>query len=145
MAPSGLRECVNGLFWLRECVKMGKKSRECVNWKNLREREKRLFDCVNCVNLPCFLREHVNFPFHPNLCKFPRFFNISPTFSKDFPENRVCVNAWIEKIFCVNAWILGPLGASIIQSFLARPQINADPLHPPYYASNEKITPIGPA
>ena len=30
-APSGLREYVNGLFWLRECVKIEKKLRECVN------------------------------------------------------------------------------------------------------------------
>ena len=81
---------------------MEKKLRECVDWKNLREREKRLFDCVNCVNLPCFLRKHVNLPFHPNWCKFPWFFNISPTFSEHFPENRVCVNFEKKLRECVN-------------------------------------------
>ena len=45
--PSGLRECVNGLFWLRECVKIEKKLRECVNRKALRERENPFFYCVN--------------------------------------------------------------------------------------------------
>ena len=55
--PSGLRECVNGLFYLRECVKIEKKLRECVNLKSLRERENPFFHCVNvcipqmfCVN-----------------------------------------------------------------------------------------------
>ena len=53
-APSGLRECVNGLFWLRGCVKMEKKLRECVNWKNLHERENPLLDCENAWICPIF-------------------------------------------------------------------------------------------
>ena len=96
-APSGLGECVNWLFWLRECVKMEKKLHECVNWKNLRERENQLLDCKNAWICPIFAW----------ICEFslsPRS-NISPIFPKifpDFPKNRVCVN--FQKNFreCVN-------------------------------------------
>ena len=85
-APSGLHGCVNGLFWLRECVKMEKKLREYVNWKNLCERENPLLDCENAWICPIFawIRE---------FSLSPQFSNISPIFPKifpDFPKNRVC-------------------------------------------------------
>ena len=57
------------------------------------------------MNLPSFLRQPVNFPFQPNLCKFPRFLTIFPIFSEndpDFPKNRVCVNFKKNLRECVN-------------------------------------------
>ena len=104
-APSGLRECVNGLFWLRECVKIEKKLRECVNWKDLRERENPFFYCVNAWICPAFCVNAWIFPLHPFLCKFPRFLTIFPIFSEnfpDFPKNRVCVNFEKNLRECVN-------------------------------------------
>ena len=82
---------------------------------------KSIFYCMNAWICPTFCVNAWIFPFHPNLCKFPRFLTIFAIFSENFPDflkigfawisrKTCCVNAWILKIFCVNAWILGPLG-----------------------------------
>ena len=91
--PSGLRECVNGLFWLRECVKIEKKLRECVNWKRLAWTWKSIFQLRECVNLPSFLREPVNFSF--SICaSLPDFWQFSRFFPKIFPISRKIGFAW---------------------------------------------------
>ena len=106
-APSGLRECVNGLFWLRECVKMEKKLRECMNWKNLRERENPLFDCKNAWICPIFawIRTWI-FPFSPIFKYFPDFsenFSRFPKISglREFPEKF----SWMRKLRKRIAWM----------------------------------------
>ena len=95
--PSGLRECVNGLFWLSECVKMEKKLSECVkiNFLIARMRESALF-----------LRKFLNFSFSQIFKYFP---DLSENFSRfpkklglhEFPEKF----AWMRELRKRIAWM----------------------------------------
>ena len=103
-----MRENRKKIVWMRELKRLA------WTWKSI-------FLLRECVNLPCFSRVRVYFPFSPKFMQIsPIFDNFSRFFRKISPISRkigfawisrkTCVNAWISKNFCVNAWILGPLG-----------------------------------
>ena len=76
--PSGLRKCVNGLFWLRECVKIEKKLREC-------------------VNMPYFFAWTREFSLFTQICAIFPIFDNSPDFSEHFPDFPKIEFAWISR------------------------------------------------
>ena len=114
--------CVNAWIDIFGCVnawKSKKKLRECVNWKDLRERENPFFYCVNAWICPVFCVNVWIFPFHPDFpANFPdfwqffRFFPISQNIGFTWISIKTCVNAWISRKTCVNAWILGSLAGT---------------------------------
>ena len=115
--------CVNariGFFCCVNAWKLKKKLRECLNWKNLRERENPLIDCVNA-----WMRESaLFFCVDTWIFPFPQFSNIFPNFQifspifKYFPDfsEKVRMNFQKNLRECVNceknllkAWNWGPL------------------------------------
>ena len=67
-----MRENRKKIAWMRELKRLAW-------WKSI-------FYCVNAWICPAFCVNAWIFPFHPNLCKFPRFLTIFPIFFRKFPR-----------------------------------------------------------